>query len=141
VADAGRGLIDTSVIISVEQFEPNSLPTELAFSAITLAELAAGPHATNDLAERPRRQDRPQRVESTFDPLPFDETAARAHGRLYALVAAAGRKARGGRSVDLLIAATAVANDLPLYASSVDDFRFLVEAVQVVQPAVATAGG
>ena len=134
MADVGRGLVDTSVIIGLEQFDPSSLPTELAISAVTLAELAAGPHATNDLAERARRQDRLQRVESTFDPLPFDEAAARAYGRLYALVAAAGRKARGARAVDLLIAATAVANDLPLYASNVDDFRFLTEVLEVVQP-------
>ena len=32
-----------------------------------MAELAAGPHATDDPAERARRQDRLQRVEATFD--------------------------------------------------------------------------
>ena len=79
-----RGLIDTSVVIDLEQIDPSSLPLELAISAVTLAELAAGPHATADPAERARRQDRLQRVEATFDPLPVDATTARAYGRIYA---------------------------------------------------------
>ena len=90
------------------------MPLELAISAISMAELAAGPHATPNRAERARRQDRLQRAEATFEPLPVDADVARAYGRLYAAVAASGRKARGRRSVDLLIAATAMAAGLPL---------------------------
>jgi predicted nucleic acid-binding protein len=67
-----RGLIDTSVIIDLEQIEREDLPLEVAVSAITMAELAAGPHATADRAERARRQDRLQRAEATFEPLPVD---------------------------------------------------------------------
>ena len=67
-----------------------------------------------------------------FDPLPFDAGAARAYGRVYAAVAAAGRKARGPRAVDLLIAATALANELPLYTRNADDFRFLDGLVDVI---------
>jgi hypothetical protein len=67
-----------------------------------------------------------------FDPLPFDAEAARAYGRVYAAVAAAGRKARGPRAVDLLIAATALANELPLYTRNADDFRFLDGLVDVI---------
>lgn len=119
-----RGLIDTSVVIDLDHLDLDDLPIELAVSALTLAELAAGPHATTDPAERARRQDRLQRAEAVFDPLPFDSDAARAYGRVYAAVSAAGRKARGPRAVDLLIAATALANDLPLYTRNPDDFRF-----------------
>jgi predicted nucleic acid-binding protein len=54
--------------------------------------------------------------------LPFDGDAARAYGRIFAAVAAAGRKARGARAVDLLIAATALAAELPLYTRNGDDF-------------------
>ena len=86
---------------------------EIAVSAITLAELAAGPHATADPTERARRQDRLQRAEATFEPIPFDASTARAYGRVYAAIVSAGRKARGRRAVDLLIAATAVAAELP----------------------------
>jgi len=49
-----------------------------------MAELAAGPHATHDPDERGRRQDRLQRAEAAFDPLPFDGEAARAYGRVFA---------------------------------------------------------
>ena len=104
-----RGLVDTSVVIDLELIEPADLPLELAVSAITMAELAAGPHASADPAERARRQDRLQRAEATFEPLPVDTAVARAYGRVYAAVGAAGRKARGRRAVDLFIAATAVA--------------------------------
>jgi predicted nucleic acid-binding protein len=67
-----RGLIDTSVIIDLDVIDPDRLPIECAVSAMTMAELAAGPHATMDMAERARRQDRLQRAEATFEPLPVD---------------------------------------------------------------------
>jgi predicted nucleic acid-binding protein len=127
-----RGLIDTSVVIDLELIASDRLPLELAISAITLAELSAGPHATNDPAERARRQDRLQRAEATFEPLPIDAAAARAYGRVYAAVAAAGRKARGKRAVDLLIAATALAADLPLYTRNPEDFAGLSDLVEIV---------
>ena len=101
-----RGLLDTSVIIDLEHLESVRLPIESAVSAITMAELAAGPHATQDSDERARRQDRLQRAEAAFDPLPLDSEASRAYGRIYAAVVGADRKARGARAVDLLIAAT-----------------------------------
>jgi predicted nucleic acid-binding protein len=134
VADArhSRGLIDTSVVIDLELIAPDRLPLELAISAITLAELSAGPHATTDPAERARRQDRLQRTEATFEPLAIDAAAARAYGRVYAAVATAGRKARGRRAVNLLIAATALAADLPLYTRNPEDFVGLSELVEIV---------
>ena len=127
-----RGLIDTSVLIALEHIEPGDLPLELAVSAVTMAELAAGPHATADPAERARRQDRLQRAEATFDPLPVDAAVARAYGRVYAAVVAAGRKARGRRAVDLFIAATAVAAGLPLYTRNPHDFAGLSDVLEIV---------
>lgn len=127
-----RGLIDTSVVIDLDELDSSDLPVEVAISSLTLAELAAGPHATDDSDERARRQDRLQRTEAAFDPLPFDAEAARAYGRIYAAVAAAGRKARGPRAVDLLIAATAHAASLPLYTRNPEDFRGLEKLLQVV---------
>lgn len=128
----GRGVIDTSVVIDLERIATASLPSELAISAVTLAELAAGPHATADPAERARRQDRLQRAEATFQPLALDREVARAFGRVYAAVAATGRKARGRRAFDLLIAATALAAELPLYTRNPDDFEGLDGLVEVV---------
>lgn len=127
-----RGLIDTSVVVDLEAIDPEVLPAEVAISSITLAELGAGPSATDDPDERGRRQDRLQRTEAAFDPLPFDGEAARAYGRVYAAVAAAGRKARGARALDLLIAATACAAALPLYTRNPEDFRGLDRLIDVV---------
>jgi predicted nucleic acid-binding protein len=127
-----RGLVDTSVVIDLEQVDPDDLPSEIAISAVTLAELAAGPHATRDADERARRQDRLQRTEATFESLPVDGAVARAYGRVYAAVAAAGRRARGRRAFDLLIAATALASELPLYTRNPSDFRELDELIEVV---------
>jgi len=128
----GRGLIDTSVVIDLEQIDAAALPEELAVSAVTMAELAAGPHATADPAERARRQDRLQRGEATFEPLPVDSETARAYGRVYAAVTATGRKARGRRAIDLLIAATALATGLPLYTRNPDDFAGLSGMIEIV---------
>src|SRR5438105_1897230 len=80
--------------------DPSQLPREVAVSTITMAELGAGPDATSDPDQRGRRQDRLQRAEAAFDPLPLDVEAARAHGRIFANVVAKGRGARGARAVD-----------------------------------------
>jgi len=127
-----RGLLDTSVVIDLESVDPTRLPAEVAVSALTMAELSAGPHAATSAVERAKRQDRLQRAEAAFDPLPFDLDAARAYGRIYAAVVACGRKARGPRAVDLLIAATACSLDLPLYTRNPDDFGGLDGLVDVV---------
>lgn len=127
-----RGVLDTSVVIDLDSIEPARLPAEIAVSAITMAELAAGPHATSDPDERGRRQDRLQRAEAAFNPLPFDGNAARAYGRIFAAVTASGRKARGARAIDLLIAATALGADLPLYTRNGDDFRTVDRLLEVV---------
>lgn len=127
-----RGLIDTSVVIDLEQIVAAELPVEFAISAVTLAELAAGPHATSDPEERARRQDRLQRTESVFEPLPIDADVARAYGRIYAAVTASGRKAHGRRAFDLLIASTALAAELPLYTRNADDFEAASSLVEVV---------
>ena len=122
-----RGLLDTSVVIALESLAPEQLPEEPAISALTLAELAAGPLATDDPDERARRQDRLQRVEALLDPLPFDAAAARAYGRVYAATRAANRQPRGARAVDLMIASVALATALPLFTRNPADFDHLIE--------------
>jgi predicted nucleic acid-binding protein len=86
----------------------------------------------DDPAERARRQDRLQRTESTFEPLPLDGHLARAYGRVYAAVRGSERQARGRRAFDVAIAATAVANELPLYTRNPHDFEGLDGLLQVV---------
>jgi predicted nucleic acid-binding protein len=125
-----RGIVDTSILI--EPPAEADLPEEASISAITLAELAAGVHATKDVRQRAARQDRLQRVEATLEAIPFDAAAARAYGRVFAAVVARGRKARGKRAMDLLIAATAVATRLPLYTRNIDDFSGLEGVVEII---------
>jgi len=127
-----RGLLDTSVVIDLARISPPHLPTLAAISAVTLAELSAGPHATADPAERARRQDRLQQVEARVDAIALDGGVARAYGLVFAAVVAAGRKPRGPRVLDLLIAATALAMQLPLYTRNPDDFAGLDELIEIV---------
>lgn len=127
-----RGLIDTSVLIELEGLGAADLPAELAISSVSLAELAAGPHATDDPDERARRQDRLERAQAMFDPLPFARDAAHAYGRVYSAVRSAGRRARGRRFADLLIAATALGAELPIYTRNPEDFRGLERLLEVV---------
>lgn len=126
------GLLDTSVVVDWDQPQVSAaLPDEAAISAVTLAELAAGPHLAATPLEAARRQVRLQQVEAAFDPLPFDAEAARSFGQIVAAVAGGGRSHRS-RMADLLIAATAHARGLPLYTRDADDFAGLDELVEVV---------
>lgn len=119
------------MVIDLDILAADRLPELLLVSAVTLAELAQGPHATDDVVERATRQDRLQRAEAFFVVLPFDAEAARAYGRIYPAVRAVGRQPRR-RTTDLYIAAVALANGLPLYTRNPDDFRGLENLVTVV---------
>ena len=142
-----QGLLDTNIVILRKWIDPADLPSAVAISAITLAELSAGPHEVRpaseqqdyeEHAERARRLDVLQRAEHEFDPVPFDADAARAYGRVTAAVIAAGRKPRR-RAVDLMIAATAIVAELPLYTTNPDDFvglDHLVTVIPVTRPEV-----
>lgn len=126
------GLLDTSVLIDLDQpVVAAALPDTAAISSISLAELAAGPHLAQDPLERARRQARLQQIESLFDPLDFDTSCARSFGQLVAVVAATGRSHRS-RVADLLIAATANANNLSLYTRNPSDFVGLEKVVTVI---------
>ena len=126
------GLLDTSVIIDWhDPIVVGALPDQLAISAITAAELAAGPLLAATPAEAARRQGRLQEVESKLEPLPFDGAAARSYALVIAAVAGKGRKPRS-RFADLLIAATAHANGLALYTRNGDDFAGLEDLVQLI---------
>ena len=128
---ADVGVADTNILIHWDSLDAASLPLEIAVTAVTLAELAAGVHAAGDDLERARRLDLLQRVESAFDPLPFDAAAARAYGAVTAAVRMAGRSPRS-RIADLMIAATAASRQLPLFTTNPTDFSGLDAVVTVV---------
>ncbi|MFD3462928.1 type II toxin-antitoxin system VapC family toxin [Nocardia fluminea] len=116
------------------------LPDAMAISTVTLAELSAGPHEVrrneeqdeyDEHAERARRLDVLQRAENEFDPIPFGADAARLYGRVCAAVVSVGRKPRR-RIADLMIASVAVAEELPLFTTTPDDFLGLDELLTVV---------
>ncbi|MFI2279551.1 type II toxin-antitoxin system VapC family toxin [Nocardia beijingensis] len=148
-ADFEQGLLDTNIMILRRWIDPEQLPEAMAISAITLAELSAGPHevrrndeqdAYDEHVERARRLDVLQRAENEFDPIPFGAEAARIYGRVCAGVISAGRKPRR-RVADLMIAAVAIAEELPLFTTNPDDFRgldHLLTVVAVTRPEVPT---
>lgn len=126
-----RGLLDTNLLIINAAPERSRLPDEVLVSAISVAELAAGIHADIDPLVRSERVRTLQRVEGTFDPLPFDIHAARAFGQVSAAVRAIGRSPRS-RIADQMIAAIAVAHQLPLYTTNAGDFAGLDGLLTVV---------
>ena len=115
------GLLDTNTVIYLGDLQPEDLPEEPLISAITLAELTAGPLATDDLVERAKRQRHLQRAELDFDALPFTSECARQFGLVRAALAQSGRTS-AARSYDALIAASALAYNLPLYTSNTREF-------------------
>jgi predicted nucleic acid-binding protein len=135
-----QGMLDTNIMILRRWIDPAQLPDEMAISAITLAELSAGPHQVRrsdeqdmyeEHAERARRLEILQRAESEFDPVPFGAEAARIYGRVTAAVLSAGRKPRR-RTADLLIAATAIAEDLPVFTTNPDGFTGLETLIRII---------
>ena len=134
------GLLDTNILILRKWIDPGELPAAVAISAITLAELSAGPHEVRpgdeqkdyeEHAERARRLDILRRAEKEFDPIPFGVEAARAYGQVTAAVIAAGRKPRR-RAGDLMIASVAIAEDLRLFTTTPGGFAGLEHLLAVV---------
>jgi predicted nucleic acid-binding protein len=124
-------VVDTSVIAALKLYDPAELPEMILITSVTLGELSYGPHATDDPVKRAGRVAVLQHVEATFDPLPYDQGAARLYGQICAVVRAAGREPRK-RAADLMIAATAASNALPLYTANPSDFKGVEGLVEVV---------
>ena len=110
----------------------SALPDEMAISAITAAELAAGPHLATTSDEAARRQSRVQEVEASLEPIPFDGADARSYGLVVVAVVGQRRRPRS-RFIDLLIAATAHAHGLDLYTRNGHDFVGLEDLVKVIE--------
>ncbi len=127
------GVLDTTAIVLLDLLHPEDLPAEPVITAVTLAELSVGPLVTDDAVERAARQSRLQETEAAFDPLPFDAPSARAFGRVAAALRRAGRQVQP-RAFDGLIAAIAIAHDLPVYTCNPRDFIGIEELTVVAVP-------
>jgi len=133
-ARPSRGILDTSTILLLGKIaSADLLPAEPLITAVTLAELAVGPLVTSNQGEQARRQAHLQQAEADFAPLPFDVDAARAFGQVAASLRRSGRKA-AARAYDAIIAAIALANDLPVYTCNPDDFSGIDELQVVAVP-------
>ncbi len=124
------GLLDTSTLIDIEDIPDERLPIVSEICAITVAELMLGVHMAKDPADRSARITKLLTVGANFDPLPFEDRATYACNALVGLMVAIGRNPKP-RKNDLMIAATAVANGLPLYTANVDDFKGLESMLEV----------
>jgi predicted nucleic acid-binding protein len=133
MSDPLPGLLDTSTVILLGRVSPDDLPDEIVISSITLAELSVGPLVATSDEDRVARQAHLQQAEADFEPLPFDAAAARAFGRVAAALRSSGRKPRA-RAYDALIAATAIANGLPLYTCNPADFTGIDELDLIAVP-------
>lgn len=132
MAALSRGLLDTSILIAREE-DPRveeSLPEEIAISVATLAELHFGVLAARDDETRQHRLRRLGIIEATFYPVPIDPAIARAFATVAHAVKAAGRQPRA-RVMDLWIAATALALQVPLYTRNPEDFSGLGSLIEV----------
>ncbi len=129
-----RGILDTSTLILLGRLqETDPLPAEPVITAITLAELSVGPLVASTEQERAARQAHLQQAEADFDPLPFDAAAARSFGQVAAALRRTGRKP-AARAYDAMIAAIAVANDLPLHTCNPGDFTEIDRLTVVAVP-------
>lgn len=118
-----RGMLDTSTVILLGRIDdPAGLPDEAVVSAITLAELSVGPLVATTGEERAARQAHLQQAEADFEAIAFDGEAARAFGAVAASLRASGCKP-AARAYDALIAASAIAQGLPLFTCNPTDFE------------------
>jgi predicted nucleic acid-binding protein len=123
-----RSILDTSVLLGPN---PGEIHGEIAISTVSQAELHLGVLVARSDDIRATRLRRLATVEQTFQALAIDATVAREYGRRAAAVVAAGRRPRT-RSLDLLIAATASANDARLYTRNPSDLVGLEDFLEIV---------
>lgn len=123
-----RALLDTSVVIAADV---GPLEGDIAISCVTLAELHFGVLVAKNRRIRAERLRRLLALQRLFHALPLDEAAAASYGQIAAAVAESGRNPRP-RSMDLLIAATAHAQQARVYTRNADDFLGLDGLVEIV---------
>jgi predicted nucleic acid-binding protein len=131
MSSPGRVLLDTCVVIDLERLDLSSLATAVpAISTVTIAELAYGLDSS-DPVERFKRSERYHGALEQFQALSFDLMAAKIYGTMASLLRVAGSDPRP-RRMDLQIAATASAHQIPLVTRNAKDFLGLERVLRVI---------
>lgn len=126
-----RGLLDTSVFIALETARPidaAALPDESVICPVTIAELQAGVLAATDLATRARRLATLEAL-ADIEVLSIDAEVAAAWAHMRVHLAEHRRRVNVNVN-DLWVAATAVANGLPVVTQD-DDFAPLAGVLEL----------
>lgn len=114
-----RGLLDTSVLVAIENGRPlrtEALAETSAISVVTRAELRVGIFAAEDIETRDRRLTTLE-LANRIVALPVDEKVSRAWSQMRAYVQASGKKVEVN---DMWIAATAAAHEIPVLTQDRD---------------------
>jgi predicted nucleic acid-binding protein len=114
-----RGLLDTSVLVAIENGRPlrtEALTETSAISVVTRAELRLGIFAAEDIETRDRRLTTLE-LANRIVALPVDEKVSRAWSQMRAYVQASGKKVEVN---DMWIAATAAAHEIPVLTQDGD---------------------
>jgi predicted nucleic acid-binding protein len=122
-------LLDTNLLIDDLLDHPGH---EVFISSLSWAELHLGTVTGASPALRAGRETRLARLKSILGPgLPFDDAAAAAYATVARLVLERGRNPRS-RTVDLMIAATALAHGAGIITRNPGDFVGLESLIEVL---------
>ena len=122
-------LLETNIVSELRRTRPHgavvawieSVPaTDLRLAAVTLGEIQRGVEITRerDAARAREIEAWADKIERTFSVLPLDSAVFRLHARLM-------RKRTNALYEDVLIAATALVNDMIVVTRNIDDFAGL----------------
>lgn len=124
-----KALLDTCLLVEGQVSHPDFI---VAVSSMTWAELGFGVRKAANPIERANRELRLSRLQAVLGSgIPFDDAAARAYEVVCGMVLASGRQVRA-RTVDLMIAATAVANGAVLITKNPKDFKGLEDLLEII---------
>ena len=119
-------IFDTTALIALERGTKNiddlirgreNVP--FGISAVTVAELLHGVHRADTEERRLRRQAFVEKIIEIFPVFPFDVAAARIYARIWASLAARGRRTGAH---DLMIASTVISVGYTLLTSNAGDY-------------------
>lgn len=115
-----RALLDTSAILDLKALPDDQLPESITVSMISVAELQRGLYVGSP-AQRVARRAHYQAIRTLIDIVPLTEEATYYFGQLCGVEVSNGRTPKA-RTLNLLIAATAIAEGVPLVTCNPRDF-------------------